>query len=413
MAYDFVVAGGGVMGVAIARNLLTRLPKAKVLILEKEPSLGFHASGRNSGVLHAGFYYSPDSLKARFTRMGNEFWRAYAQDNKIPLNQCGKLVVPTNDVELKGLKELHRRGQVNGVTLELITAREAAKIEPKANVFEEALWSPNTATIEIKTALAFMAKEVQSLGAKFELAHKVLRVQRHGRSVRVSYPRGQVDCAHFINCAGLYADELAKQMGFSKDYRILPFKGLYLYADESQKLNCHIYPVPDPAFPFLGVHFTVTVDGHLKMGPTAIPAFWRENYTGVDRFNAREFASILRDEAQLFLTNAFNFRTLALKEMPKYIKSRMANDGGRLVKGLNPKAFKTWGKPGIRAQLLHVPSKKLEMDFVVEGDDVSTHVLNSVSPAWTCAVPFAEHVVDKIIAAPPARKTPEPVMPLA
>ena len=398
--HDFVIAGSGIVGLAIAREILQREPHAKILVLEKEGSAGYHASGRNSGVMHAGFYYSPDSLKAKFTRQGNEFWRNFAREKRIPILECGKLVVPTNEEELNGLQELYRRGQINGVKLEMIDAQQANEIEPRANVFEKAIWSPTTAVIDIRAALNKILEDLVARGCKVKFSTAVQKLERQklGKHVLVTTDRGTFRTKHFINSAGLYADKLARDLGFSREYRIIPFKGLYLYGDESQKLRTHIYPVPDIKFPFLGVHFTVTVDGHVKMGPTAIPAFWRENYQGLERFSGSEMLQILADEAFLFATNKFNFRNLALKEIPKFFKSRMAADGNRLLKDVKAEDFPKWGKPGIRAQLLNTETWKLEMDFVVQGDEYSTHVLNSVSPAFTCAIPFAAHVVDQMFA---------------
>jgi L-2-hydroxyglutarate oxidase LhgO len=200
-----------------------------------------------------------------------------------------------------------------------------------------------------------------------------------------------------VNAAGLYADLIAKDFSFSKNYTILPFKGLYLYASSPQeKLKTHIYPVPDLRNPFLGVHFTLTVDGQVKIGPTAIPAFWREHYNGLSRFSFSEMCKILMRELGLFVNAGFDFRRLALEEVRKYSRAVLARRAAELVQEVYPGNYKTWGKPGIRAQLLNTQTRKLEMDFILEGDKKSMHVLNAVSPAFTCALPFAHYVVDQI-----------------
>ena len=199
-----------------------------------------------------------------------------------------------------------------------------------------------------------------------------------------------------INCAGLYSDQVAQNFNFGHEYMILPFKGIYLYAsNDIINLHTHIYPVPDLSNPFLGVHFTRTVDGKAKIGPTAIPALWREQYRGFENFRIREMAKIGAKELQLFTTNRNNFRKLAWQELKKQRKSNLISAAGLLLKGSKEMGFSSWGEPGIRAQLINLKSNKLVMDFVVEGDEFSTHVLNAVSPAFTCALPFSSHVVDK------------------
>jgi len=200
-----------------------------------------------------------------------------------------------------------------------------------------------------------------------------------------------------INAAGLYADRVARDFGFSERYRILPFKGLYLYSNEpAGAFRTNIYPVPDLRNPFLGVHFTIKADGHAKIGPTAIPAFWREQYHGFDNFSFRELVEVLIREAGLMLSANFDFRKLAIEEIQKYYRPHLASLAARLAHGVKASDYTHWGEPGIRAQLLDIKSRKLEMDFVIEGDEKSTHVLNAVSPGWTCSIPFAGYVVDLI-----------------
>jgi L-2-hydroxyglutarate oxidase LhgO len=215
------------------------------------------------------------------------------------------------------------------------------------------------------------------------------------RSIQTS--DGFYEAKYLINTAGLYADKIGRDFGFSRDYRILPFKGLYLYSDEPPgALKTHIYPVPDLANPFLGVHFTVTTDGKTKLGPTAIPAFWREQYEGMDNFNLNELMEIILRQAGLFLSSNFDFKALAVRELKKYSKPRLVALASTLAKGVNIKHYRRWGQSGMRAQLLNIRKKKLEMDFVLEGDEQSMHILNAVSPGFTCALPFAEYVCDQI-----------------
>jgi L-2-hydroxyglutarate oxidase LhgO len=209
--------------------------------------------------------------------------------------------------------------------------------------------------------------------------------------------QGEMEAGYVINAAGLYADKIAKDFGFGENYEIIPFKGLYLYSDEPKgSVKTNIYPVPDLDYPFLGVHFTVTVDGKIKIGPTAIPAFWREHYRGLERFSLPEFLKISLTEARLFFTNTLNFRKLAFHELKKYDKSHLVSLASELLEGTLVRHYTSWGPSGIRAQLYDVKKKKLEMDFCFEGDNHSFHVLNAVSPAFTCALPFASFLVDEI-----------------
>jgi (S)-2-hydroxyglutarate dehydrogenase len=390
---DFLIIGAGIIGLTIALELKKQFPDTKITIIEKESKPGIHASGRNSGVLHAGFYYTADSLKAKLCRDGNYAWRQYCEDHNLTLNHCGKLVVARNQEEINGLDELYRRGQVNNVELDMISAAEAAEIEPNAYTCERALFSPTTATVNPMEVVQSIQKDISDAG--ITLLNDTAYIKKSGYQTITS--KGKFTPAYFINTAGLYADKIARDYGFSQDYKILPFKGLYLYAnDDALKLKTNVYPVPDLRNPFLGVHFTVTAENKTKIGPTAIPAFWRENYTGLEQFNLKELIDIVGIDASLFLANNFGFRKLAFKEMQKYSKKKLVQLAGTLLKNINQQDFKQWGKPGIRAQLINIKTKQLEMDFKFEGDDKSFHVLNAVSPAFTCALPFSELLVAEI-----------------
>ena len=390
---DFLVIGGGIVGVSVARELRRIHPNASVSVLEKEQQLGLHASGRNSGVLHAGFYYTADSMKARFTREGNRALTAYCEERKIPLNKCGKLVVARNEADLPQMDELLRRGIVNGVTLESITEEEARKIEPRVKTFERAIFSPTTATADPMAVLAAMRSDAECEGVSFSLGSCVTDVVNG----TVLTPEGGWSAGFIVNAAGLHADSIARRFGFAEHYRIVPFKGLYLYNDEpAGAFRTNIYPVPNLLNPFLGVHFTVTVDGHSKIGPTAIPAFWREQYSGFENFDWRDCLETLWREAGLMLFAGFDFKRLAVEELAKYNRHHLVSLAGALASGLHPDQYRRWGRAGIRAQLLDVRTRKLEMDFVIQGDDHSLHILNAVSPGWTASIPFAQHVVSEI-----------------
>jgi L-2-hydroxyglutarate oxidase LhgO len=344
-------------------------------------------------VLHAGFYYTADSLKARFTRDGNRALAAYCDARGLPINRCGKLVVARTTADHPQMDELLRRGAANGVELESISAADAKRIEPRVKTCERAIWSPATATADPSAVLTAMREDAEREGIAFALADGFRR-RRGGEveSARTTWRAGYV-----VNAAGLHADRIARQYGFSQHYRILPFKGLYLYGDDAGgHFHTNIYPVPDLRNPFLGVHFTVTVDGHAKIGPTAIPAFWREQYAGLSGFDARDMVEIAALQCGLLFSAGFEFRRLAVEELRKYRRRHLVALAGELATDVKPEHWRRWGRTGIRAQLLDVRTRKLEMDFVIEGDDRSMHVLNAVSPGWTCSLPFAAYVVDAI-----------------
>lgn len=390
---DYLVIGGGIVGLAIALEIQKREAKARVVVLEKEKELAQHGSGRNSGVLHAGFYYTADSLKARFTREGNARWKQFVEERGLKINRCGKLVVAKNEAEVEGLRELKRRGDLNGVETYLISLEEAKKIEPRVRSSGQALWSPSTATVDPQECMAAVAAECQARGIEIHLDTPYQG--RRGKDIIT--PQEVYSAGFVVNAAGLHADRVAHDFGVGLRYRILPFKGLYLYGSEpAGALKANIYPVPDLRNTFLGVHFTVTVDGRAKIGPTAIPAFWRENYQGLKGFDAAEALSILRDEAILFLRNDFNFRGIALEEIKKYSQAYLVRQASALLDGVRPENYRTWGRPGIRAQLYDHQDKKLVMDFMIEGNREGLHILNAISPAWTAAMPFAEYVVDQL-----------------
>lgn len=286
---DFLIIGGGIVGISVAHELKRRHRGAKVLVLEKESGHGQHGSTRNSGVLHAGFYYSPDSLKARMTRSGNVEMTEYCRSRKIPVLACGKLVAARNAGDLPAMDTLLARGKQNGVPLEPITEREAQEIEPRVKTFERAIFSPSTSSVEPASVMAAMYSDAVNEGVSFAFGERVIGPERG--AVRTT--QGRYSAGYVINSAGLYADKIAMGFGFSEHYRILPFKGIYLYSKESPgALRTHVYPVPDLAYPFLGVHFTLTASGQIKIGPTAIPAFWREQYGGISNFSASEAADI-------------------------------------------------------------------------------------------------------------------------
>lgn len=390
---DFLIIGGGIVGISIAREIKLRYRDAKVVVLEKESGCGQHASSRNSGVLHAGFYYSPDSLKAKMTCAGNIEMSEYCHSRKIPVLACGKLVVARNSDDLPTMDILLARGKENGVPLESISEEEAKEIEPRVKTYKRAIFSPTTSSVDPVTVLAKMYSDALQEGVIFALGEQFIGAE----TGLVKTSKRRYFTGYVINAAGLYADKIAREYGFSKNYRILPFKGLYLYSDEPVgALRTHIYPVPDLSYPFLGVHFTLTSGQKIKIGPTAIPAFWREQYDGFQNFAINETLEIVYRQLGLIFSANFDFKTLAITEIKKYTKPHLVDLASELLTGVSVEKYTRWGKPGIRAQLIDIRKRRLEMDFVLEGDSKSLHVLNAVSPGFTCAIPFARHICDEM-----------------
>lgn len=393
---DYLIIGAGIIGLALARELKSRLPAADILVIDKESDVALHGSGRNSGVLHAGFYYSADSLKARFTRDGNRMMTEYVKGRGLAINQCHKVVVASDESEIEGVRELQRRGERNGVDVRIIDEQELAEIDPNAKTTGIALYSPTTATVDPGQVCHAIKADLERAGVRFLFGQGYLK--RQGDAAIVTTAGMVLEAGLIINAAGLYADTVARDYGFSQNYTIIPFKGIYLkYTGTDRPVRTNIYPVPNLKNPFLGVHYTVTVDGTIKIGPTAIPAFWRQNYNGLDNFSLGELLEIIGWESRLFLGDNFGFRSLALSELKKYDRSYFTGLATKMVKQIDTGGFNQWSKPGIRAQLLNTSTRELVQDFVVEGDDRSVHLLNAVSPAFTCSFPFAAWVLDHYV----------------
>lgn len=390
---DYVIIGSGVVGVSIGAELLRRNPKRRVVILEKEVSAGLHASGRNSGVVHAGFYYSPDSLKARLTRDGNFQLREFAKRRGLRIQNTGKVVVAQNIKDVPKINDLFARGIANGVEVEVVSASELNKIEPLATTHEVALWSPNTGVGDPMEFMNEFTKEFIELGGEISYATLVNGISGN----RLDTSKGEFHAGHIVNASGLYADKIAAMFGFGSRYTMLPFLGLYIYAPKLKgTLKRHIYPTPDPRNPFLGVHLTTTVEGSVKVGPTAIPVLSREQYSLTSGFNANEFFQILGTYPKFALSPHHDVLSLLRTELPKLSRRVLVRQAKKLAPSIKLEDFTQVGKPGIRAQLFDLQDKKLEMDFVVEGDTNSTHVLNAVSPAWTSCISFSKFVVDQM-----------------
>ena len=389
---DYLIIGGGVVGLAIAKEIKGRFPSSTVAVLEKEPAVALHASGRNSGVLHAGFYYSPESLKAKLTRDGNERMRNFCIENGLPLLETGKVVVAQRQEDVPVLSELHRRGVANGVDVELVDPDRLAILEPLAETIDLALWSPRTAVADPAAVALALESNLRKAGVDFYFNQQVSKIKSHSLTTKNG---DTFEFGHLVNAAGLYSDVMAKELGFGEHYSMIPFIGLYFYAPALKgTLERHIYPTPDPRNPFLGVHFTKTAHGDVKVGPTAIPILSREQYGFFEGLKASELLGILANYPRFIGSKHHDVWSLVKTELPKLSRKHLLGQAAKLTSKIDVSKFTVPGKPGIRAQLFDKREAKLEMDFVIEGDENSTHVLNAVSPGWTSCFSFAEYVVD-------------------
>lgn len=387
-----IICGAGITGLSLARELIRKGIK-NITIIEKEDTLGRHASGRNSGVLHAGIYYTPDSLKAKFCLRGNLLMKQYCKEKGLTLIESGKVIVTKKESEIPVLHELYRRAKANEAEVELIDEKTLKKIEPYAKTCEQALYSPLTAVINPKEILENLERDLESSGVKIDKGVVLKGV----RESKLLTNKGEFSYELFINSAGSHADRIAHIFGLAKQYRIVPFKGLYkkLKKEKSYLVKGNIYPVPDIKNPFLGVHFTKVHDGTVYVGPTATPALGRENYKLLDDLGVETLKILWRDFS-LLLSNE-KFRSTAFTEMKKYLKANFYKDVKDMIEGVAPTDLLPSKKVGIRPQLIDIDRKELVMDFLVIKDVNTLHILNAISPAFTSAFAFAEYVLKEYI----------------
>ena len=392
--FDYIVIGAGIVGISLGLAILERSPKKKVLIIDKESKPGVHASGRNSGVLHAGFYYSPDSLKAKFCRLGNLELKNFCKENNIPILETGKVVVCQSKSDVSKLEDLFRRGVANGVDIEILGETELDKIEPAAKTIDKFIWSPTTAVGNPKLVISQLAEKFIKSGGKFQFNCSAKLVSANDQ-VLIETIYGTYSAASIINSAGAYAANLARQVNVGNQYACLPFLGAYkkskLVDSNPRRL---VYPVPNPINPFLGVHTTNTLNGEIKIGPTAFPVIGKEQYKLSNGFNGSEFLEFYKAAKALFKSDSVDLIGLAREEFVKLFTKPLLNKTNKLTNSLN--SNKQWTKypAGIRAQIINLETKTIEMDYIVQSDKNVVHILNAVSPGWTSAIPFTRWVVE-------------------
>jgi (S)-2-hydroxyglutarate dehydrogenase len=392
---DVAVVGAGILGLAVARELLARRPGARLCVLEREPVPAFHQTGHSSGVLHAGIYYEPGSLKARMCVRGAAMLRDYCAERELALEPSGKLIVAADEDELGRLAELERRGAANQVPdLRRVAADEIAEIEPEARGLA-ALHSPATALVDFAAIARAFADDVDAAGGTVHTGCAVHGMDAGGRSVGLRHSQGTTSSEVAVLCAGLWADRLAVAGGAPADPRVVPFRGAYLAVDGPPPVRGNVYPVPDPALPFLGAHVTRGLAGKVTIGPSALIAPARDAYR-LSRLRGRDLAETLAWPGTWRL--ALRHRRAAAVELRRAASRRaFAADAARLVPVLRERRLRR-GPTGVRAQALARDGTLVD-DFVLHLTERAVHVRNAPSPAATSAPALAELIADELDAA--------------
>lgn len=393
MIYDYIIIGGGIVGVSTAWQLQQRYPDKKVLLLEKECEFATHQTGHNSGVIHAGVYYEPGSLKAKFCRAGVDATINFCQQHDIPFNQCGKLLVATNALEVQRMEALYQRCQKNNIEVELLD-KQQLKIEEPNITGLGAILVRSTGIVDYQLITIKMAQEFQSLGGECRLNTKVTQLKETAEEIRVTTNAGEFSSRYLITCSGLMADRVVKMLDINVDFQIVPFRGEYyqLPANKNAIVNHLIYPIPDPTLPFLGVHLTRMIDGSVTVGPNAVLGFKREGY-GKININLRDikemmlfagFWKVLWNNLSSGITEFKNslFKNGYLTLVRKYCPSIELSD---------LKAYPA----GIRAQAV-MNDGSLVHDFLFANSERTINVCNAPSPAATSAIPIGGYIVDKV-----------------
>lgn len=394
--YDGVVVGGGIVGLAVAMRMLQTGGNRRIAVLEKERVFGGHQTGHNSGVIHSGIYYRPGSLKARLCIQGASRLIEFCKENGIPHHLCGKVVVACDSSELPFLEELRRRGTANGIEgLRLLSPPEVRRFEPHVSCIR-GMHVPTTGIVDFQRVAQAYARVIEALGGHLLPRHRVTAVDSSREIVEIRTDQGSFRARCLVNCAGLHADRVARLSGLTPDCRIVPFRGEYYEIAEAKAhlVKTLIYPVPDPRFPFLGVHFTRMINGKVEAGPNAVLALAREGYTRTsfclrDSLESLSYSGFWRLAARYWKPGAHEIlrsfsKDLFHKALQRLIPSVQRDD-------LIP------GGAGVRAQALKKDGTLLD-DFLVVRDGRAFHVLNAPSPAATSSLAIADHILEQGLA---------------
>ena len=391
--YDFTIIGGGIVGLSTAMALGKRYPNARILVLEKESKWAFHQTGNNSGVIHSGIYYKPGSFKAKFCRDGSRSMVEFCQEHDIAHEVCGKVIVATDEQELPRLENLYKRGLENNLEVKRISAEEVKEIEPHVTCVA-GIQVSSTGIANYKQVCFKYAELIEKQGGELRLNTKVEKISRSGKNQVLETNNGTFETRFVINCAGLHSDRVAKLAQVDPQAKIVPFRGEYyeLTPEKRYLVKTLIYPVPNPDFPFLGVHFTKMIDGSVHAGPNAVLSLKREGYKKTD-FDLRDFAEVMTYPG---------FWKLAAKHaddgIQEIIRSFSKAAFTRSLQKLIPEVRSEDLVPchaGVRAQAL-MNDGKLVDDFLIVQDQNSVHVCNAPSPAATSSLEIGKAIVAQI-----------------
>ena len=395
MTYDVAIVGGGIVGLATAYRLLEAHPDKRALVLEKEPEIAAHQTGRNSGVIHSGVYYKPGSLKAENCREGKRALIDFCERHDVAFEMCGKVIVAVAEAERPGLHRIYERGQENGVTCEMIGRERLGELEPHTAGIE-AIHVPEAGIVDYKGFCVKLVELLQQAGHEVRTKAEVRAMHAENGHVTLETTSGDVQARYVVNCAGLYSDRVAEMSGQDPGVQIVPFRGEYYALKPEAEHLCRtlIYPVPDPAFPFLGVHFTKMVRGGVECGPNAVLAFAREGYT-FGEVNARELAETLSYPG--FVRLAAKHWKTGLGEMWRSLSKRaFVRSLQRLVPAIREEDLEK-APAGVRAQAI-TPEGDLVDDFLIKETDRVVNVCNAASPAATASLNVGRLIVERLAA---------------
>jgi (S)-2-hydroxyglutarate dehydrogenase len=394
MKYDFAIIGSGIIGLTLAFKLKQKFNNSKIAIFEKEPNSISHGSGRNSGVLHSGIYYEPGSLRANLCVTGVKELKEYIKSENLWINECGKLLLPTSEYSYSNLENLFNRAKKNGVEINKIKNEEIKRIEPYTNCqFEYGLHVPFTSVADPKEVSKSLIENLKKMNVEINYNFKILKISEQ----KLFTQNNTIEAGHIFNCAGLFADEIAKNSNLEFRYSFLPFKGKYWkITNKSFKLNHLVYPIPDLRYPFLGLHSSHNRHGDFYIGPSSTPVFGREQYNGILGDNLKESISLIFNFSKKIIFNENKLRTLALQELSLLTKRGFFNQIKKMFNNINPDDLELSDqKVGIRSQIFDPQSKNLVNDFVVINQKNTTHILNAISPAWSASFAFADHLINE------------------
>jgi L-2-hydroxyglutarate oxidase len=390
---DVLIVGGGIVGLATAYELSLRYPQYRVAVIEKEPRVAMHQSGRNSGVLHSGIYYQPGSLKAQTCRRGKALMQAFCERESIPYEICGKVIVATREREIPILQLLLERGKANGVQCEIIDAERLRELEPHATGIR-AIHVRESGIVDFRQVCERLAQRICERNGEVIMGIRVIGIREASTEVVVHTTQGEFTARYVVNCAGLYSDHLAKASGIVPPARIVPFRGEYFLLTEEARCLCRnlIYPVPDPRFPFLGVHFTRTITGEVECGPNAVLAFAREGYEKTS-LNLRELWQTLTYPGFLRLARR-HWRTGVNEIWRSFNKRAFVRALQRLVPEVRVEHLRP-APAGVRAQAVDRSGRLID-DFLWVDTVRTVHVVNAPSPAATASLAIGERIVDTL-----------------